>query len=89
MNHLTMKKLCFHRSNEHNFYIGVRSRAVKKANTNSPEFKGTFSNGKNVFPVDAALLTEKPRGPIYWRVDAIDEYGKVIKGNVWKFRVKK
>ena len=84
-----MKNTLFYRSNEHNFYIGVHSRAVKKANTNSPEFKGTFSNGQNVFPVDAALLSVKPRGPIYWRVDAINEFGQVIKGNVWKFRVKK
>ena len=69
--------------------MGISARAVRKASTNSSEFKGTFSNGENVFPIDAALMSLKPRGPIFWRVDVINEFGHIVKGNIWKFRVKK
>ena len=71
------------------FYMGVTAKSVRKANLNSSEFQGTFSNGENVFPIDASMLNTKPRGPFFWRVDAINEYGHVTKGNLWKFKVKK
>ena len=45
----------------HNVYMGISARAVRKARTNSPEFKGTFSNVENVFPIDSALVNLKPR----------------------------
>ena len=69
--------------------MGVTAKSVRKANLNSPEFQGTFSNGENVFPIDASMLNTKPRGPFFWRVDAINEYGHVMKGNLWKFKVRK
>ena len=79
----------FHRSNKHNVYMGVNARSVRKANPGSAEFQGTFLNGENVFPIDSTMVSSKPRGPFFWRVDAINEVGNVIKGNLWKFRIKK
>ena len=69
--------------------MGVNAKSVRKATLNSPEFQGNFSNGENVFPVNASMLNTKPRGPFFWRVDAVNEYGHVIKGNLWKFKVRK
>lgn len=67
--------------------MGINYRSVKNANVASSEFQGTFSDEQNVFPVDQLVANSNPRGPFFWRVDAINEFGRVIKGRVWKFGV--
>ena len=67
--------------------MGINYRSVKNANLTTKEYQGTFLDEQNVFPVDKSVATSKPRGPFFWRVDAINEFGRVIKGRVWKFRV--
>ena len=44
-------------------------------------------NDQNVFPIDPTLAIDKPGGPHFWRVDAVNEYGHILKGDVWSFNV--
>ena len=77
----------FDRSSQHDFFFGNKRAAVQKADVRSEEFRGTFFNGQNVFPVSESFMDSKSGGTYFWRVDATNEYGHVFKGKVWKFKV--
>lgn len=62
-------------------YLGKTSAAVTAATPASPEYCGTI-DGRTVY---RPTVTLSPSLNYYWRVDAINAWGKVTKGAVWSY----
>ncbi len=65
----------------HQVYFGTDGEAVKNANTDSPEYKGTRNVGSESY--DAGQLEWGIT--YYWRVDEVKDDGTIQKGNTWSF----
>jgi len=65
----------------HQVYFGTNEEAVKNANTDSPEYKGTRNLGSESY--DAGQLEWGTT--YYWRVDEVKEDSTIQKGNIWSF----
>jgi len=65
----------------HQVYFGTDEEAVKNANTDSPEYKGTRNLGSESY--DAGQLEWGTT--YYWRVDEVKDDGTIQKGNIWRF----
>ncbi len=77
--------LAGYKATEHHLYVGRSRAAVERADRNAPEFKGVFKGEDNIYSFPHPL---PPGTTIYWRVDAVRD-GKVVKGQVWRFTVRK
>jgi len=65
----------------HQVYFGTDEEAVKNANTDSPEYKGTRNLGSESY--DAGQLEWGTT--YYWRVDEVKADSTIQKGNIWSF----
>jgi hypothetical protein len=65
----------------HQVYFGTDEEAVKNANTDSPEYKGTRNLGSESY--DAGQLEWGTT--YYWRIDEVKEDSTIQKGNIWSF----
>ena len=65
----------------HQVYFGTDEEAVKNANTDSPEYKGTRNLGSESY--DAGQLEWGTT--YYWRVDEVKEDSTIQTGNIWSF----
>jgi hypothetical protein len=65
----------------HQVYFGTDGEAVKNANTDSPEYKGTRNLGSESY--DAGQLEWGTT--YYWRVDEVKDDSTIQKGNIWSF----
>jgi hypothetical protein len=65
----------------HQMYFGTDEEAVKNANTDSPEYKGTRNLGSESY--DAGQLEWGTT--YYWRVDEVKDDSTIQKGNIWSF----
>jgi len=65
----------------HQVYFGTDEEAVKNANTDSPEYKGTRNLGSESY--DAGQLEWGTT--YYWRVDEVKDDSTIQKGNIWSF----
>ncbi len=65
----------------HHVYFGTDRTKVERADTRSPEFAGRFVRS-NIFTPPAGL---EKGVRYYWRVDAVEADGTVVKGEVWTF----
>jgi hypothetical protein len=66
----------------HEVYLGLDKNVIRRADTTSPEYKGSKALGAESY--DAGLL--EPYTTYYWRVDEVYN-GNPIKGPVWSFTV--
>jgi len=66
----------------HQVYLGLDKDTVRRADTGSPEYKGSKSLGDENY--DAGLL--ELGATYYWRVDEVYN-GNPVKGPVWSFTV--
>jgi hypothetical protein len=66
----------------HQVYLGLDKNAVRRADTTSPEYKG--SKARDAESLDPGLL--EPDTTYYWRVDEVYN-GNPVKGPVWSFTV--
>lgn len=76
--------LAGYKANSHDLYFGTSREKVAKATKNDKAFKRSFSGQNNIFTPGKL----KDGATYYWRVDATRD-GKVKKGDVWQFTVKK
>ena len=65
----------------HELYFGTDKEAVRNADTNSSEYKGSKTLGAESY--DPGL--HEPETTYYWRVDEIDGQGNTAKGPLWIF----
>jgi hypothetical protein len=65
----------------HDVYFGTDADAVRNADTNSPEYKGSRQPGSESY--DPGQLEWDTT--YYWRVDEVEDGGTIQKGNVWNF----
>jgi hypothetical protein len=65
----------------HDMYLGVDKEAVRSADKNAPEYKGTMALGTELY--DAGSLEWDMT--YYWRVDAVMADGSAQKGLIWSF----
>jgi len=65
----------------HELYFGRDKEAVRNADTNSPEYKGSKALGAESY--DPGLLDADMS--YYWRVDEVDSQGNTSKGPLWVF----
>jgi hypothetical protein len=65
----------------HLVYFGTDGEAVKNANTDSSEYKGTRALGSESY--DPGNLEWNTT--YYWRVDEVKADGTILKGNLWSF----
>ena len=65
----------------HRIYVGTDKEAVRKADTTSPQYKGTRALGAESY--DPGLLP--PDSTCYWRIDEVDNANSVVKGPLWNF----
>jgi len=69
-----------YKASSHQVYFGKSKNAIEQANQQSPQYQGVFIH--NIFTPKELQLGRT----YYWRVDALRS-GKVIKGDVWHFKV--
>ncbi|MFC1636848.1 hypothetical protein ACFL5Z_18645, partial [Planctomycetota bacterium] len=65
----------------HELYFGTDKEAVRRADTGSPEYKGSRALGAESYV--PGLLEAKT--DYYWRVDEVDAQGNASKGPIWIF----
>jgi len=65
----------------HRVYFGTDKEAVRKADTASPEYRGTRALGAESY--DPGLLLWA--STYYWRVDEVDNANSPAKGPLWSF----
>jgi len=65
----------------HEVYFGKDKDAVRNADKNSPEYKGSKALGdENYDPGKLSWYTD-----YYWRIDEVDSLGNTMKGPLWSF----
>jgi hypothetical protein len=77
---LTMSWTAASNAKSHNVYFGTDSATVNDASTNSAAYK------KNQTSTSYAVTGLNNLTTYYWRIDEVDNSGKVTKGNVWSYR---
>jgi len=65
----------------HQLYLGTDKAAVRNADTDAPEYKGSIALGAESH--DPGLLEADTT--YYWRVDEVDAQGNTVKGPIWIF----
>ena len=65
----------------HRVYFGTDKEAVRRADTTSPQYKGTRALGAESY--DPGLLPSDTT--YYWRIDEVDNANAVAKGPLWSF----
>jgi hypothetical protein len=65
----------------HEVYFGKDKDAVRNADKNSPEYKGSMALGNESY--DPGKLSWYAN--YYWRIDEIDSLGNTLKGPIWSF----
>jgi len=65
----------------HEVYFGKEKDAVRNADKNSPEYKGSKALGNESY--DPGKLSWY--ADYYWRIDVIDSLGNTLKGPIWCF----
>jgi hypothetical protein len=65
----------------HEVYFGKDKDAVRNADKNSPEYKGSKVLGAESY--DPGKLSWY--APYYWRIDEVDSLGNTMKGPIWSF----
>jgi hypothetical protein len=71
-------------SSKHHVYWGNTAQEVEAATLTSPLYRGLFKGDDNLYSFDKKLTSGQQ---VFWRVDAQGE-GKIVKGEVWSFKVK-
>jgi hypothetical protein len=66
----------------HEVYLGLDKNVLRRADTTSPEYKGSKALGTESY--DAGVL--EPDTTYYWRIDEVYN-GNTVKGPVWNFTV--
>jgi len=69
------------RAAEHHVFLGTDRRRVAEAERGWPEYVGCFTDSNICTPPQAL----KKNVRYYWRVDAVEADGTVLKGPVWTF----
>jgi len=65
----------------HEIYFGQDKEAVRDADKDSPEYKGSSALGEESY--DPGKLSW--HSTYYWRIDEVDSLGDTVKGPIWNF----